>query len=124
MEKNVPYYFVTLQTLSGGLRFVGNLKGKKDIHSESNSSTFQTTGEMAAWSGLYRIEHRHKSGNGRSEDGKSGDHCAEQGLFVLEGMELPPCPVCGEPATFHLLKKVNPIFEDPDFADSGNPEAT
>lgn len=101
---------------------MGNQKRKNNIHSESNSGTFQTTGEMAAWSGLYRIEHhRHRSGHQRPEDTKSGNHGSEQGFFVLQGVKLPPCPVCGEPATFYLLKKVNPIFEDPDFADDGKP---
>jgi hypothetical protein len=104
---------------------VGNLKDEKDRHSESNSGTFQTTGDMAAWSGLYHVEHhRHKSDNHRPDDRKSADRDHQLELFLFQGVQLPSCPVCGEPATFHLLKKVRPIFEDPDFADSGNPEAT
>lgn len=79
---------------------MGNRKGEK-ITGRGAISKLQTTGESAACSGLYQIEHN--------------EHQFQQELFIIKGAHLPPCPVCGNTATFRLVEKIHHIAEDPDF---------
>jgi hypothetical protein len=62
----------------------------------------QISGEAAAVSGIYRLEHE-------------GKHPIQEEMLVQKGICLPGCAICGKPITFHLLQAVKPIGEDPDF---------
>ena len=71
---------------------MGNPKNKSNNKSkekaENNGGTFQSTGETAVCSGLYRVEHH------RSKFGSRGskDHGPEQEFFLLQGVPLPLLP--------------------------------
>ena len=61
----------------------------------------QKTGEAAKVSGIYQVLHH--------------PHFSEGELFIRKDSLLPSCPICGEPASFRLVKKIVHIDEDPDF---------
>jgi hypothetical protein len=84
---------------------VGNPKDKKiyDIRAfrEPGIPTRQISGEIASFSGIYRLEHR--------------EHPVARELVVLKGSELPSCPACSAPITFELVRQADEIANDPDF---------
>ncbi|HZU21247.1 MAG TPA: hypothetical protein VE998_00355 [Terriglobales bacterium] len=63
------------------------------------------SGDVAVWSGIYRIPHL-------SEHGRYHD------VIVRRGDTTPDCPVCGANMTFDLVRSVPQLSEDPDFSDS------
>ena len=62
----------------------------------------QISGEAAAVSGIYRLEHE-------------GSHPMQEEMLVQKGICLPGCAICGKRITFHLVQAVKPIGEDEDF---------
>jgi hypothetical protein len=61
----------------------------------------QISGEIAKFSGLYRVQHR--------------GHVIKNELLVIQGTTFPFCPTCREAIEFHLVEKVGHIEDDPDF---------
>ena len=59
------------------------------------------SGESAAHSGIYKLEH--------------WPHDAEEEIFIRKGTQLPFCHRCTGPLKFRLIRKVVYIAEDPDF---------
>lgn len=66
-----------------------------------SSDCFLASGERAAHSGIYQLEHQ--------------SHNAEEEIFIRNGTKLPFCPRCTRPIRFRLIKKLPYIAEDPDF---------
>jgi hypothetical protein len=72
-----------------------------DVGAQPGREEPLSTGERAAVSGIYQVLHH--------------PHFSEGEIFARKGAVLPSCPVCGEPATFRLVKRIVHINEDPDF---------
>jgi len=84
---------------------VGNQKDSKiydiGVFRKESISTRQFSGEIAGFSGIYRLEHR--------------EHPVARELVVLKGSEFPFCPACKAPIAFELVRQADEITDDPDF---------
>jgi len=82
---------------------VGN-PAKKQLKEDARPcpGDLAVSGELAKYSGIYHLEH---------ENGKPADE-----LFIKKGTRLPICDECGAPVKFRLVRRLDHISEDPDFA--------
>ena len=69
---------------------------------QKSLETWQSSGEAALDSGVYRLDHKE-------------NHLMQEEMLVQKGICLPSCAVCGKPIRFHLIQAVTPITDDPDF---------
>ena len=71
---------------------------------QNETSSPLQSGQVVAWSGIYRIPHLNQ--HGRYHD-----------VIMQHDYKAPECPVCGAIMTFELVRCVPQLNEDPDFSD-------